>query len=127
MAPSVSRRQVLQAGAGTALLGLTDLAALAGLGPVSAAEATLDPNLVRLQPDIEPLVRFIETTPRDQLIEDIASRLLERSVKRIPDLAAISGPIAAKFKASGMTEDQLSELLEAEKHAMRAQKRAKAS
>jgi hypothetical protein len=75
MAPSVSRRQFLHAGTGTALLGLTDLSALAGLRPVSAAEAKLDPNLVRLQPDIEPLVRFIETTPRDQLIEEAAGRV----------------------------------------------------
>ena len=75
MAPTVSRRQFLHAGAGTALLGLTDLSALAGLRPVSAAEANLDPNLVRLQPDIEPLVRFIETTPRDQLIEATADRV----------------------------------------------------
>lgn len=59
--------------------------------------------------------------------EAIASRLLERSLSKIPDLVAISGPIYEAFKASGMTEDELSELLEREKHAMRAERRAKES
>jgi hypothetical protein len=62
-----SRRQFLQT---TAAAGL-----LAGLRPVSAAEARLDPKLVRLQPDIEPLVRLIEETPRDLLLEDVATRV----------------------------------------------------
>jgi hypothetical protein len=57
--------------------------------------------------------------------EAIAARLLERSLSKIPDLIEISGPIYETFKASGMTEDELSELLEREKHAMRAERRAK--
>lgn len=56
--------------------------------------------------------------------EAIAARLLERSLARIPDLAAISGPIHDAFRASGMSEAQLSELLEQEKHAMRAERRS---
>ena len=39
-------------------------------------------------------------------------------------LREISGPIADAFEASGMTEDELSDLLEEEKHAMRAERRA---
>ena len=70
-----SRRQFLTTAAGTALLGLGDLSVLAGLRSVSAAEARLDPNLVRLQPDVEPLVRFIEETPRGRLIEETAARI----------------------------------------------------
>jgi hypothetical protein len=70
-----SRRQFLATAAGTTLLGLSDLSVLAGLRRVNAAEAQLDPNLVRLQPDIEPLVRFIEETPRGRLIEETAARI----------------------------------------------------
>ena len=55
--------------------------------------------------------------------EDLASMLLEKSVRFIPDLVQISGDTYEAFKASGMTEDELSELLEREKHAMRAERR----
>ena len=70
-----SRRQFLTTAAGSTLFGLGDLSVLAGLRSVSAAEARLDPNLVRLQPDVEPLVRFIEETPRGRLIEETAARI----------------------------------------------------
>jgi hypothetical protein len=59
--------------------------------------------------------------------EALAARLLERSVRKLPDLVAISGQIGEAFKRSGMTEDELSELLEAEKHAMRAENRRKSA
>jgi len=57
--------------------------------------------------------------------EAIAARLLERSLSKIPDLVEISGPIYEAFKASGMTEEELTDLLEREKHVMRAERRAK--
>ena len=57
--------------------------------------------------------------------EAIAARLLERSLSKIPDLVEISGPIYEAFKASGLSEDDLTDLLEREKHAMRAERRAK--
>jgi hypothetical protein len=38
----------------------------------------------------------------------------------------ISGPVAEAFAKSGMTEDQLAEFLEEKKHAMRAERRARA-
>ena len=59
--------------------------------------------------------------------EAVAARLLERSLHRIPDLKEISGPIHEEFLRSGMTEDELTELLEREKHAMRAERRARKS
>ena len=59
--------------------------------------------------------------------EAIAARLLERSLSKIPDLKEISGPIYDAFKASGMTEDELTDLLESEKHAMRAERQTKRS
>ena len=76
MFPHTDRRRFLQsAAAGGALLGVGDLAFLGGLPAVSAADAKLDPKLVRLQPDIEPLVRLLEETPRERLLEEVASRI----------------------------------------------------
>ena len=69
-----NRRRFFQAtAAGGALLGLGDLSFLSRLRPVSAEEASLDPKVVRLQPEIEALVRLLEETPRDRLIETIAA------------------------------------------------------
>jgi hypothetical protein len=58
-----------------ALAGLGDFAFLRGLQPVSAEEARLGPALVQLNPDIEPLVRFIEDTSRNQLLEGVAGKI----------------------------------------------------
>lgn len=69
------RRTFLQAGAAGALLGLGDLSFLASLRPVSADEARVDPKVVRLRPEIEPLVRLLEETPRDKLLEKVAERI----------------------------------------------------
>ena len=72
----ISRRDVLKTGAATgAVLGLGDLGFLSRLNPVSAAEAKLETKFVRLQPEIEPLVRFIEKTPRDRLLEEVADQI----------------------------------------------------
>lgn len=74
--PALNRRQMLRSGAvaGT-LLGMGDLGLLSQLRPVSAAEAQLDPNVVRLDSSIEPLVRLIEETPRERLMEEVAGRI----------------------------------------------------
>jgi hypothetical protein len=70
----VHRREFIAA-SGTALIGLGDLSFLSQLSPVSASEAKLDPKLVRLQPDIEPLVTLLETTPRNRLLEEVGARI----------------------------------------------------
>ncbi|MCH8922725.1 MAG: twin-arginine translocation signal domain-containing protein [Planctomycetes bacterium] len=71
-----SRRTFLKtAAAGGALAGLGDLGFLAGLPRVSAADAKPDPKVVRLQPEIEPLVRLLEDTPREKLLEEVARRI----------------------------------------------------
>src|SRR5687768_10242359 len=71
-----SRRDVLKSGAAAGvLLSLGDLSFLSRLNPVSAAETELKTSAVRLQPEIEPLVRLIEETPRDRLLEEIAARI----------------------------------------------------
>jgi hypothetical protein len=61
-------------GAG-ALAALGDFSFLGGLPPVGAADAKLSPNVVQLSPDMEPLVRLIEETPRDKLLEVAAAKV----------------------------------------------------
>ena len=76
MSTPSNRREFLRSSARTtALLGLGDFAFLSRLPQVSAAEAKLDPKVVRFHPEIEPLVRFLEDTPRDRLMEEIAARI----------------------------------------------------
>ncbi len=71
-----NRRRFLGASAASgALVGLGDLGFLSRLAPVSAVEAALDPKVVRLEPEIEPLVRLLEETSRDRLLEEVASRI----------------------------------------------------
>lgn len=70
MNTSPDRRSFLQSAAvagGAALI--------ANLPPVTAADAKVDPNLVRLDADIEPLVKLLEDTPRDKLLEEVGSRV----------------------------------------------------
>ena len=70
------RRRFLHASAaGATLAGLGDLGFLAGLRPISADEADLDPKVVRLRPEIEPVVRLLEDTPRERLLEEVAGRI----------------------------------------------------
>src|SRR5215471_21614472 len=76
MSIRTNRRRFLGASAaGGALVGLGDLGFLSRLQPVSAGEAKLDPKVVRLQPEIEPLVRLLEETPRNRLLEEVAARI----------------------------------------------------
>jgi hypothetical protein len=70
------RRSFLKSALGAgAVAGLGDLGFLAQLRPVSAAEAALPPRAVQLHPEIEPLVRVLEETPRDRVLEEVAARL----------------------------------------------------
>lgn len=66
-AVSPNRRAFLRTSAGLPLLGT--------LPAVCAADATLDPKLVRLDSGVEPLVRLLEETPRDRVVEEVASRI----------------------------------------------------
>src|SRR5688500_11187471 len=71
-----ARRSFLKsAGSTAALLGLGDLTFLSRLNPVSAAEANLSPARVQFRPEIEPLVRFIEETPRQRLLEETGAKI----------------------------------------------------
>ena len=76
MSTQSNRRRFLQTTAvGGTLLGLGDLSFLSKLPPVSAAETKLKPKMVQLHPEIEPLVRLLETTPRNQLLEKVADKI----------------------------------------------------
>jgi hypothetical protein len=57
------------------LAALGDFGFLGRLPSVSAAEAALDPKIVRFHPDIEPLVRLLEDTPRNRVLEEVAVRV----------------------------------------------------
>jgi hypothetical protein len=52
-----------------------DFAFLHGLPPVPADEAKVPAKKVQLSKDIEPLVRLIEDTPRNKVLEAVAGRL----------------------------------------------------
>jgi hypothetical protein len=60
-------------------------------------------------------------------VETYAAQQLERVASMSRNLAVISGPVAEAFAQSGMTEDQLAQFLETEKHEMRAQQRTRKS
>jgi hypothetical protein len=59
--------------AGLAWVG--DLTFLSKLRPVSAAEAKLPPKMVQFHPEIEPLVKLLEDTPREKVLEQVADRI----------------------------------------------------
>lgn len=66
-----NRRTFITTSAASLGFGLTNL----GLRPITAAEASLDTTAVRFGDDIEPLVKLIEETHREKLIEEVATRV----------------------------------------------------
>jgi hypothetical protein len=58
-----------------ALAALGDFAFLRQLPPVAADEVRPGRNRVQLSPDIEPLVRMLEDTPRERMIDAVVSRI----------------------------------------------------
>lgn len=56
-------------------VGLAELGFLSRLPRVSAAESAVPTNIVRFGPEIEPLVRFLEDTPRERLLEEVGARI----------------------------------------------------
>ncbi len=72
----INRRRFLRTTATvSALSGLGEMGFLSQLRPVSAGEADLNPDVVRFNPEIEPLVRFLEDTPRERLLEEVGAKL----------------------------------------------------
>lgn len=73
--PNTRRRFLHSTLTGSAVLGASTLPFLERL-PLLGAEATrLPEGVVALRPEIEPLVRLLEETPREDLIERVAARL----------------------------------------------------
>jgi hypothetical protein len=72
----VTRRSFLRNTASAGFLGsIGGLDALVRAGQAHATETSLTPDMVRFTPEIEPLVRLIEDTPRDRCIEAVAERI----------------------------------------------------
>lgn len=72
----MKRRDLLSraAGIGTAAMA-GELGFLRDLAPVAAQEARVEPDHVRFRPEIEPLVRLLEETSRERLLEEVAARI----------------------------------------------------
>jgi hypothetical protein len=104
----IPRRKFLQTAAGAgAFAALGQFGFLARLPAVSAEEAALDPKAVRFHPDIEPLVRLLEDTPRERVLEEVAGRVRAgRSYRDILTALMLAGvrniqprPVGFKFHA----------------------------
>lgn len=72
-----TRRGFLATTVGTGALGF-----LSQLPRVSAEEAKLDPAMVRFRPEIEPLVRLLEETSRERLLEEVGARIRSGTTHR---------------------------------------------
>jgi hypothetical protein len=78
MSSPLHRRQFITKTAQVgALAGLGDFAFMEKLPALSAAQTQVQPPTVQLSSDIEPLVRMVENTPRDRLLETVAQRIRE--------------------------------------------------
>jgi len=76
MRANFGRRTLLQsAAAGSIYAALRQFDFLSGLPSVSAEDAKPDPKIVQFSPDIEPLVRLLEETPKEQLLDKVADRI----------------------------------------------------
>lgn len=76
------RRFLSSAAAGAAFAGMADFSFLGKFPSVSAQEAKPDPKIVQMNGDIEPLVRVIEDTPREKLLEEVAGRIRKGTTYR---------------------------------------------
>src|SRR5262247_4864690 len=65
-------KTTMAAGAG---VGLGGLSFLSRLPQVSIVEACSDSKAVQFRPEIEPIVRLLEDTPREKLLEEVAARI----------------------------------------------------
>jgi hypothetical protein len=102
------RRRFLTAAAGAGTLAaLGDLSFLGALQPVAAGEARIGPQHVRFRPEVEPLVRLLEETPRDRLLEAVAGEIRQgASYQRVLAALMLAGvrniqprPVGFKFHA----------------------------
>jgi hypothetical protein len=78
---------------------------------------------ISISPEAEARLRERASATGEPL-EQVASRFVEEALRR-PSLNELLAPLRAEFEASGMTDDELAELLERAKHEMRAVRRAR--
>lgn len=70
MEGNLGRRRFLQSASAMGLgVGLGNWAGLAAITPARAADLKVGPDAVRFRPEIEPVVRWIEETPREKALE----------------------------------------------------------
>ena len=74
--PSTRRRFHQSALSGGAALSASSSPFLGSLPPLRADATRLPDGVVALRPEMEPLVRFLEATPREELLEKVARRLV---------------------------------------------------
>lgn len=79
MKMNLSRRSFLSS---TALAGLGEFGFLSGLPRLSAADSKVDARSVLFRPEIEPLVRLLEDTSRDRLLEEVAMHIKQGTTYR---------------------------------------------
>ena len=108
MSDQLPRRQFLQAASALGLgAGLGPWDALSAITPATADEAKVGPEMVHFRPEIEPVVRWIEETPREQIFEKAVTQLKDglsyRSLLAGLFLAGIRNikprPVGFKFHA----------------------------
>jgi hypothetical protein len=76
MTHRTTRRRFLKLSAtGGMLAGLGGAGVFPRLPAVALAETKVEPAMVQFQPDVEPLVRWLEDTPRERLLEEVGARI----------------------------------------------------
>src|SRR5258708_5258343 len=76
MAGDLPRRRFLQSASALGLgAGLGTWSSLWPITPARAADLVVGPDAVRFRPEIEPVVRWIEETPRDKVMETAIAQL----------------------------------------------------
>jgi hypothetical protein len=107
MSARINRRRFVAGTVGAAAAGFGELAFLNHLPAVSAADSRPAPDTVRYGPDVEPLVRLIEQTPRESLMEKVVAEVRRgvsyRELLTATFLAGVRGirprPVGFKFHA----------------------------
>jgi hypothetical protein len=79
---------------------------------------------ITLAPDVEAKVRD-RAAALGTDVEGYVKGLVERSVEAPVPLEQISGDVAARFDRSGMSDEELSDVLEREKHEARRERRGR--
>jgi hypothetical protein len=79
---------------------------------------------ISIPPETEAMLKLRAAAAGEDLPSYVA-RLVSHFAEPPTPLEELSGPIYQRFLESGMTDDELGELLEKAKHEMRAERRAR--